>query len=206
MVHLPLFPLPVVLFPGASLPLHIFEPRYRAMVTRCLETDRRFGLIYHDADESGPFLNERGRVGCVGEIDRYQPLPGGRSLIRVTGLHRFRITEGLDEALTPWYEARVAPYEDLVRPDPEAIRAVRDHTLALLHEVLRSLPDPPDEVPCFGLDRDLSYQLAPLVQIDGRWHQSLLELRDETYRLERLEAVFQAAIDRAHPDGEEGVA
>ncbi|WP_405284721.1 hypothetical protein V3331_03995 [Gaopeijia maritima] len=72
--------------------------------------------------------------------------------------------------------------------------------------VLQTLPEPPDEVPCFALDRDLSYQLAPLVQIDGRWHQSLLELRDETYRLERLDAVFQAGVDRTAPDEEEGAA
>lgn len=206
MVRLPLFPLPVVLFPGASMPLHIFEPRYRSMVARCLETDRRFGLIYHDADEQGPFMNEAGRVGCVAEIDRYQPLPDGRSLIRIRGVHRFRIIEGLDDSPEPWYEATVAPYEDVVHPRAEAIRTVRDRTLRLLLEVLQTLPEPPDEVPCFALDRDLSYQLAPLVQIDGRWHQSLLELRDETYRLERLDAVFQAGVDRSAPDEEEGAA
>lgn len=206
MVRLPLFPLPVVLFPGASMPLHIFEPRYRAMVAQRLEADGRFGLIYHDADEQGPFMNEVGRVGCIAEIDRFQPLPDGRSLIRLRGVHRFRISEGLDDSPEPYYEAMVAPYEDLVHPRREAIRAVRDRTLGLLQDVLSALPEPPDQVPCFAVDRDLSYQLAPLVQIDGRWHQSLLELRDETYRLERLDAVFQAAVDRSTSDEEEGVA
>ena len=66
MRRLPLFPLDVVLFPGELLPLHIFEPRYRRMVARCLETDHRFGLIYHDSDRLGPFLMEEGRVGALG--------------------------------------------------------------------------------------------------------------------------------------------
>lgn len=206
MVRTPLFPLPVVLFPGATLPLHIFEPRYRRMVARCLEFDRRFGLLHHDADDQGPFMNETDRVGCIAEIERFQPLPDGRSLIRVRGVHRFRIVEGLDDSPEPYYEARVAPYEDLVLPKREAIVTVRNRTLGLLHQVLGSMTEPPDEVPCFDLERDLSFQLAPLVQIDGRWHQSLLELRDEAYRLERLDAVFQAAVDHAGSSEEEGAA
>ena len=52
MRRLPLFPLDVVLFPGELLPLHIFEPRYRRMVSRCLETDRRFGLTTSPARET----------------------------------------------------------------------------------------------------------------------------------------------------------
>ncbi len=205
MQRIPLFPLPSVLFPGTVMPLHIFEPRYRCMVARCLESDRRFGLIHHDCDEQGPFLNEEGRVGCVASIEKVQPLDEGRSLIVVRGVHRFRIRQGHDESSEPFYEADIEPYEDVVRARREAIAAVRAQTLSLLHEVLAAMTEPPDEVPCFDLDRDLSFQLAPLVQIDGRWHQSLLELRDEVYRLERLDAVFQAAIDRSGT-GEEGVA
>ncbi|NNK64997.1 MAG: ATP-dependent protease, partial [Gemmatimonadetes bacterium] len=53
MLTLPLFPLPVVLFPGTCTPLHIFEPRYQKMVAKCLAGDRRFGLIYHDSDDQG---------------------------------------------------------------------------------------------------------------------------------------------------------
>lgn len=206
MQQIPLFPLPVVLFPGATMPLHIFEPRYRRMVARCLEFDRRFGLLFHDPDEQGPFLNEPGRVGCVAEIERFQPLPDGRSLILVRGVHRFRIVEGLDGSLEPYYEADVDPYEDVVHPRREAILAVRTRTLGLLHQVLSAMPEPPDEVPAFDLERDLSFQLAPLVQIDGAWQQSFLELRDEVYRLERLDAVFQAAVDQAEASEEEGAA
>ena len=110
--RLPLFPLPVVLFPTAAMPLHVFEPRYRRMVARCLEYDRRFGLVYHDADEQGPFLTEPGRVGCVAEIESFQPLPDGRSLLLARGVERFRIDDGI-ESEEPYYEALVSPYADL---------------------------------------------------------------------------------------------
>lgn len=201
MNRLPLFPLPVVLFPGTPMPLHIFEPRYRRMVTRCLETDRRFGLIHHDCDERGPFLTEEGRVGCVAEIEKHQPLPDGRCLILVRGVERFHIVDGI-ESEEPYYEAVVAPITDTTRPHPDAIRKVRARTLELFHAVLDTFPGEPEEIPEFDLNRELAFQLAPTIQIDHRWQQSLLELQDEVYRLERLDAVFQAAIERWISGGE----
>ena len=66
--RLPLFVLPTVLFPGGRIPLHVFEVRYRQMVARCLEYDRRFSLLFHREDLHGPLHVEAGRVGCVAEI------------------------------------------------------------------------------------------------------------------------------------------
>lgn len=196
MSHLPLFPLPVVLFPGADMPLHIFEPRYRQMVSDCLAGDGRFGLLHHDSDEQGPFLGEAGRVGTVARIVHCDPLPDGRSLIMIRGEERFAIRQCPDLQRL-YYEAAVVPVADEALPAPAAVLVARRRTLDLLHAVLKSMNEPPDEVPCFNLDEDLSFQLAPMIQIDSRWQQSLLELRDEAYRLERLDAVFQAALDRA---------
>jgi Lon protease-like protein len=199
MSRIPLFPLPVVLFPGAVMPLHIFEPRYRQMVADCLEGDRRFGLMHHDSDEQGPFLGEAGRVGTIAHITRHEPMDDGRSMILVRGEGRFSIREEHDlERL--YYEASVMPYTDRGLPDTAAILRARDHTLRLFHTVLRTMHGPPDEVPGFDRQRDLSFQLAPMIQIDARWQQSFLELREEAYRLERLDAVFQAAVDRAAGD------
>lgn len=178
------------------MPLHIFESRYRAMVARCLEFDRRFGLIHHDADEQGPFLLEEGRVGTVAFIEKYQPIPDGRSLILVRGRERFRIDRGLDQREL-FYEAEIGPYTDLTLPREDGIRRAREQTLELFHAVVERLDEPPEEVPAFNLSCDLSFQLAPYIQIDGRWQQSFLELREEAHRLERLDAVFQAAVDRS---------
>lgn len=111
MRRLPLFPLPVVLFPGAVMPLHIFEPRYRQMVARCLEYDRRFGLLFHDADRMGPFERTTGRVGTVAEIGEFRILPDGRSLLLARGVERFRIVDGIESG-TPYAEALVEPMDD----------------------------------------------------------------------------------------------
>jgi len=111
MRRLPLFPLPVVLFPGAVTPLHIFEPRYRQMVARCIEYDRRFGLLYHDPDRLGPFERTPGRVGTVAEIGEFRILPDGRSLLLATGIERFRIVDGI-ESDTKYHEALVEPLVD----------------------------------------------------------------------------------------------
>lgn len=193
---LPLFPLSVVLFPGARIPLHIFEPRYREMVAWCLENGDRFGLIHHDPDEQGPFLLEEARVGTVAEIEQHQAIPDGRSLIVVKGLERFEIVEGLEQRRL-FYEADIRPYLDVTRPHEDAILQARQRTLELFHAVLESLEEPPEDLPAFDLRSDLSFQLSPMIQIDSRWQQSLLELREEVHRLERLDAVFQAAVDHA---------
>jgi Lon protease-like protein len=193
---LPLFPLSVVLFPGARMPLHIFEPRYREMVAWCLENGGRFGLMHHNPDEQGPFLLEEARVGTVAEIEEHQPIPDGRSLIMVRGVERFQIVEGLEQRRL-FYEADVRPYLDVTRPQEDAILTARQRTLELFHTVLESLDEPPEDLPLFDLRHDLSFQLSPLIQIDARWQQSFLELREEVHRLERLDAVFQAAVDRA---------
>jgi Lon protease-like protein len=194
--RLPLFPLPLVLVPEALLPLHIFEARYRRMVARCLEYDRRFGLVYHDPDRSGPFLMEDGPVGCVAEIDTFKLLPDGRSLILTQGAERFRVRDGL-ETDEPYYEAVVEPYEDVDVPPESVLRARRARSLELFRAAVESLgPEEDPEVPDLDVDRELSFRLAAALKIDADWHQSFLELRSEPQRLERLDAIFQVAARR----------
>jgi hypothetical protein len=62
--------------------------------------------------------------------------------------------------------------------------------------VVRALGCPANEIPAFDIERDVTFRLAACVQIDPQWQRSFLELTDEAQRLERLEAVFQAALDR----------
>ena len=112
-VELPLFPLPnVVLFPGAVVPLHIFEERYRAMVRDCLDGSGTFGMVLSAEDVDAPeAITVPGSppihaVGAAGRIVAHQGLPDGRSLVLVEGLQRFRIAEvWLEE---PYLTARVA--------------------------------------------------------------------------------------------------
>lgn len=193
--RLPLFPLSMVLFPGTVVPLHIFEPRYRQMVTDILEGDKRFGLIYHDPDEHGPFMNEAGRVGTVAVIRRYQPMPEGRSMIMVRGTDRFQIVSEVDGG-TPYYQAEVGPYEDVPHGDPKLLVARRKRSLGLFKNVLQTLSHVPEALPTFSVRKELSFRLAAVVRMDPFWQRELLEIQDETARLDRLDPVFQAGIER----------
>jgi hypothetical protein len=90
-MRLPLFPLNTVLFPGMALPLHIFEPRYREMIGRCLRRQTPFGvvLIRAGAEVGGgaePYL-----VGTTAHITRSERLADGRMNIETVGQERFRI-------------------------------------------------------------------------------------------------------------------
>src|SRR5213594_2913595 len=102
---LPVFPLTgVMLLPGTLLPLHIFEPRYRAMVEDALEANKIFGMIqpYVPQDDNrgpGPggenLAPDLYKVGCAGYIDKWEKLPDGRFFVELKGVNRFRLTEEL---------------------------------------------------------------------------------------------------------------
>lgn len=89
-----IFPLSgAVLYPGLQLPLHIFEPRYRAMVSDALARDRRIGMIQPQrAHEGAPLY----AIGCLGRIDEVEALEDGRFNIILEGESRFRILRELD--------------------------------------------------------------------------------------------------------------
>ena len=92
--RLSIFPLSgALLFPRMHLPLHIFEPRYRAMVTDSLARDRRIGMIQPRESDEPPALFD---VGCVGRIAEVEALDDGRFDIVLEGLARFTILRELD--------------------------------------------------------------------------------------------------------------
>jgi Lon protease-like protein len=193
MRRLPLFPLPVVLFPGAPMPLHVFEPRYRQMVARCVEADGRFGLIYHDPDRHGPYGLEPGGIGCVAEILEYQPLPDGRSMILVRGDERFRVEGGV-EAGTPYYEALAEPYDDLL-DDQRGLVPRRRRSIALFHRVLEEAIKHPRPFPEIDARADASFQLAQTIRIDPGWQQVLLETRSERERLGLVDDLMRSVLE-----------
>ncbi|MCT2559937.1 LON peptidase substrate-binding domain-containing protein [Tsuneonella sp. YG55] len=92
--RLSIFPLPgAILFPGLHLPLHIFEPRYRALVGDALARDRRIAMIQPQTAAEGAPLYD---VGCVGKIDEVEALDDGRYNIVLAGEARFRVRRELD--------------------------------------------------------------------------------------------------------------
>lgn len=128
---LPLFPLPnVVLFPGVLLPLHIFEPRYRAMVADALDSDHRLGIVllrpgWHRDYEGRPPIHA---IGCSGVIIHDARLVDGRYNIVLRGLDRFRVVaEDQDRA---YRRATITPL-----PEP----LLDDAAQQAVHELRRTL-------------------------------------------------------------------
>ena len=143
MRRIPLFPLPgVVLLPGTMLPLHIFEPRYRAMVGDALEGDRTIGMALMK-----PGWEEAGRdpdvfaVGGAGEIVDSERLDDGRYNIVLEARFRYRI---LAEAGTePYRRARVEEVASLPFPDPLSAERARTSLTRLFAELAAPLELPP---------------------------------------------------------------
>lgn len=113
-----IFPLPgAMLYPGLQLPLHIFEPRYRAMVSDALVRDRRIGMIQPQRAQEGAPLYA---VGCLGRIADVEALEDGRFNIVLEGEARFRILRELDvTTLFRQVEAEVLP-----EPEGESLAPV----------------------------------------------------------------------------------
>lgn len=104
-----IFPLPgAVLYPGLQLPLHIFEPRYRAMISDALARDRRIGMIQPQRSHEGAPLYA---IGCLGRIDEVEALEDGRYNIILQGEARFRILRELD-VTTPFRQVEAELLEE----------------------------------------------------------------------------------------------
>ena len=193
---LPLFPLPLVLFPGAPLPLHIFEPRYRQMLTDCMNGDSRFGIVFRPEGMGDTDL-EPGRVGCVAEVDDAHTLPDGRSNIVVHGVRRFSLQRFVASP-APYHVGEVAEYEDLPEDESE-IGPIATRVRALFARVgraARTLADDHDPLPSLPDDADtLSFGIAALIDIDAPHRQELLVSRLASERLTTLERLLGGAVD-----------
>ena len=104
-MRISIFPLTgAILFPGLQLPLHVFEPRYRALVKDALARDRRIGMIQPQRSEEGAPLYT---VGCLGKIGEVEALDDGRFNLVLQGEARFRLVREL-EVTTPFRQIEAA--------------------------------------------------------------------------------------------------
>jgi Lon protease-like protein len=185
--RLPIFALPgVVLLPETLLPLHIFEPRYRAMVGDALDGDRTIGMaLMKPGWEEGGRDPEVFPLGGAGEIVDAEHLDDGRYNIVLRGRFRFRI---LQEGPTdPYREARVEEVASLPFPDPAIAARAQDSLLGLYGELsgVMELPPLPSEdlsVERFASEVALRLRYAP-PELQG-----LLELDAVAERFEHLRA------------------
>ena len=194
---LPLFPLPVVLFPGVPLPLHIFEPRYRQMLLDIRVSNNLFALAYFDSTLSTNEVPPAGSVGCVAEVTETQTLPDGRSNILTLGVIRYRIESYVDRG-DPYLVAQVSFFEDdeedeslLASPAKEVADTFTRIAQAVrtINDERATLPDISDTEP-----QRLSFLVAAAMEIDAEVKQELLELRSTSERLERLRSMLVIAV------------
>ncbi len=182
--RLPLFPLNTVLFPGESLPLQIFEERYKLMLRECMEADSRFGvsLIMEGSEVGGPALPYV--VGTVAEMAQVSRIEGDRFFVAAVGRQRFRVSE-----ITQWTPFVAADVELLDEGADEAVPdALVEETVGAFSEYYRismgmaggwvgepRLPKSP---------LALSYHIACNLQLDLPGKQALLEQESATSRLQ----------------------
>jgi Lon protease-like protein len=201
LLRIPVFPLAgAILFPGGQLPLHIFEPRYRAMIADALAGDRLIGMIQPRDQKEPPALFE---VGCLGRIVGADALEDGRYNIVLEGLGRFRIArEAKVDTAYRQVDANRDGYDDLEEPEPlglaqraELEREARRYADALGYSVdWSAIHQLDDEMLVNGIA-----QIAPL---DVGSKQALLEAPDIAARCELLVQFMQ--FQRMVPGGAEG--
>ncbi len=184
--------------------MHIFEPRYRQLLTDCLARDRRFGVAYvapDPAPEADPVPNP-GDVGCVALIRSNQPLPDGRSNILTVGERRFVLRSWISSS-HPYRVAEVEEFDDEPTDADEVTRALG---------VLTERED--EEIELESDPQRLSFQVAASLELDAPAKQVLQAIRSTSARLRQLATVLgpvaadaerRAAVrERARGNGQGG--
>ncbi len=195
---LPIFPLPLVLLPGEALPLHIFEDRYREMLSYVQATTKRFGINFVDegTDERPP----SGAVGCVAELRDVQTLPDGRSNILTVGRERYRIDEYIDGG-DSFLTARVNLFSD-EQSDIAASDEAAERVLQLFQRIAKAALDISGRTgPLPEIERaepeTFSFAVAAAFGFENELKLSLLRSTDTLARLNRLEKFLSEHVGQA---------
>lgn len=187
--ELPIFPLPVVIFPGMPMPLHIFEERYRKMLADVRASNSLFGLSYFDASSSGTDIPPAGHIGCVAEVTETQALPDGRSNLLAVGVIRYEAESYVDRG-EPYLVVRPNYFEDDQESESALAMSSRDvasmfmrvaNSIRVMNDERGSLPDISDTDP-----QRLSFLVAAAMEIEADTKQQLLEMRSTSERLNKL--------------------
>ena len=193
--RLPMFPLSAVLFPHASLPLHVFEPRYRELMRDCLAADARFGIVLIERGSEVGGSDQRSALGTRGVITEAAELPDGRWVLQIEGEALIEVEEWLPDDPYPVALVRAAASgagaEDgapLVRAAGQRVRRAR----ALLAEQGGAPPLPPELALDGGGDVDrAAWQLCAVAPLSAYDAQRLLGADGAPERLRLLAELME---------------
>lgn len=179
---LPLFPLDLVLLPGTPLPLHIFEPRYREMITECLDRSQHFGVV-RGKDQ------ELAEIGCTAEIltvtNKY---PDGRMDIVTEGRARFEVIQLNQERSFLQAEVFYLHDEPETPTKDEIAQALKLHSEIMT--LAGAVPEKSSEID----QAQLSFHLAGSLPLDPDFKQTLLGMKSEAERLRAVISSFEAIL------------
>lgn len=182
--RLRLFPLNAVLFPGAVLNLHVFEPRYKQMIGECLETGEGFGVVLiRDGKETGDPTVEPHQVGSIAEIVEVTQLPFERFYVATIGRQRFRIKKIVSR--DPYLTVEAEMLGD-AEADDDDLADLQDRARVLFLDYLELLSQFTSEPPNVDLPSDpagTSYIIADTLQVADTLKQRLLEINSTKQRL-----------------------
>ncbi|HEV3156887.1 MAG TPA: LON peptidase substrate-binding domain-containing protein [Candidatus Baltobacteraceae bacterium] len=184
-VRLRLFPINSVLFPGTVLNLHIFEPRYKQLVTECLEGGETFGVAFiRKGVEAGDPHVIPHRIGTTAEISHVQRLEHGRYFLRTTGQRRFRINRVLERE--PFIRVNATYLQEEPADDPRLARLLLDDIRGVFYEYLSLLTDfsgAPADILLPEHPIEASFLIGDVLQVGDAIKQRLLETGSAQQRL-----------------------
>jgi Lon protease-like protein len=175
MATIGLFPLGLVLFPGSSYPLHIFENRYKALVAEAIESDEEFGI---NLVEDGRMF----QIGCLAKVaEVVKTYEDGRMDIVVSGTARYQI-RGYRSGEKPYLTADADVFDD---EEPTADFSLVGETIGLFNQLVEAVYGESDESldPTEWVQGGASYRMAQKSGLDLVVRQQLLEMRSENDRL-----------------------
>lgn len=193
---LPMFPLGSVLFPTMVLPLHIFEERYRALVTDCLAGEQEFGVCLIERGFEVGGGDERTAVGTVAQIIDAKQFDDGRWAIAAVGTRRFKVVDWLPD--DPYPRALVEDWID--EPLTDDLSSERNETVEALRRVLAKSAELGEPAPPVDTEIDAdptlaSYQVATLSPLGAYDRQQVLATPSTAERIQRLQRLLAEELE-----------
>ncbi len=186
---IPIFPLGLVLLPHMSLPLHIFEERYKIMIGECLEQQKAFGIVYFDGSE----INSAGCTAQIVEVlKRYE---NGEMDILTAGIRRFYMKEIYDTK--PYLEAGIIYFDDQPETDLEELAVLAHQGITHLNELGEITGETKDfdDAEVFNAKK-VSFLISGIDGFTPAEKQRLLEMTSTRKRLESGIQSLQKVIQR----------